>query len=132
MNVKPIRDDAEFDEAVRRASHYFDAKPVPGSPEGDTYEMLLMVIEAYQDERWPVEAPDAIEAIKFRMEQGGLTPTDLVPMIGPIDVVAEVLAGKRELTLPIIRRLHKDLGISAESLISKVEKSIETQSQLAC
>jgi HTH-type transcriptional regulator/antitoxin HigA len=119
MNVKPIRNDEEFDQAVRRASAYFASKPEPGSPDGDTYEMLLMVIEAYQNEHCPFEDPSPIEAIEFRMEQAGLTRKDLIPIIGTIDIVDAVMDGTQELTLPMIRRLHKDLGIPLAILIGE-------------
>lgn len=119
MIVKPIRTEVEYEQAIERVSALFDAHPEPGSMEGDVFEMLLLVIEAYENEHYPLGPLDPIEAIKFRMDQAGLTPKDLVPMIGPIDLVNAVLAGTSELTLPMIRRLYTDLGVSAESLIAE-------------
>jgi HTH-type transcriptional regulator/antitoxin HigA len=79
--------------------------------------VLVTLIEAYERKHFPIEAPDPIEAIKFRMEQQGLTPRDLEPMIGRLIRVYEVLAGRRPLTMTLVRRLHKELQIPAESLL---------------
>lgn len=88
-----------------------------GTPEGDRLEVLATLVEAWERKHFPMDAPDAIEAIRFCMEQRGLTARDLVPMIGQLNRVYEVLGRKRPLTLPMIRRLHEGLGIPAESLI---------------
>ncbi len=117
--LKPLRSDADYNAALRSASAYFDNEPEPGSKEGDHFEMVLMLIAAYEDKHLPISPPDPVEAIRFRMEQAGLTPKDLEPMIGRMNRVYEVLARKRPLTLPMIRRLHAGLGIPAESLIAE-------------
>lgn len=119
MELKPIRTEDQYDAALREASAYFDKEPVPGTEEGDRFEMLLMLIEKYEAEHYPIGPADPVEAIKFRMEQAGLTPKDLEPMIGRTNRVYEVLARRRPLTLPMIRRLHAGLGIPAESLIAE-------------
>ncbi|MFC5473465.1 helix-turn-helix domain-containing protein [Paraherbaspirillum soli] len=119
MDIKPIHTEAEYEDALRMASAFFDHQPEPGTPDGDRFELLAMVIEAYEAKRYPVASPDPIEAIKFRMEQAGLTPKDLEPMIGRLNRVYEILSYKRPLTLPMIRRLHHGLGIPAESLIAE-------------
>ena len=79
--------------------------------------MLVTLIEAYERVHFPIEAPEPAEAVKFRMEQKGLSPNDLQPMIGRLNRVYEMLAGSRPLTMNMVRRLHRDLGIPAESLI---------------
>lgn len=119
MDIKPIRTETDYQDALRDASAFFDKEPEVGTPEGDRFELLLMVIEAYEQKHFAVSLPDPIEAIKFRMEQSGLTPKDLKPMIGGLNRVYEVLNRKRPLTLPMIRRLHATLGIPAESLIAE-------------
>lgn len=119
MDIKPIHTQAEYEEALRQVSAFFDNQPEPGTPEGDRFELLAMVIEVYEAKHYPIAPPDPIEAIKFRMEQAGLTAKDLVPMIGRVNRVYEVLARHRPLTLPMIRRLHTGLGIPAESLIAE-------------
>lgn len=117
MNIKPIRSEPDYQEALRELSAYFEKEPEPGSPDGDRFEILATLVEAYEAKHFPIESPDPVEAIKFRMEQGGLTVKDLVPSIGQPNRVYEVLSGKRGLTIGMIRRLHKDLDIPVESLI---------------
>ncbi len=117
MNIHPIRTKADYKRALRDVSAYFDNEPEPGSAEGDRFEILTTLVEAYEARQFPIEAPDPIEAIRFRMEQGGLTVKDLVPSIGQPNRVYEVLNRKRGLTLEMIRNLHRNLGIPAESLI---------------
>ena len=117
MNIQPIRTKADYKRALREVSAYFDNEPEPGSEDGDRFEILATLVEAYEAKHFPIEAPDPIEAIRFRMEQGGLTAKDLVPSIGQQNRVYEVLNRKRGLTLDMIRNLHRNLGIPAESLI---------------
>lgn len=117
MNIQPIRTKADYKRALREVSAYFDNEPEPGSEDGDRFEILVTLVEAYEAKHFPIEAPDPIEAIRFRMEQGGLTAKDLVPSIGQPNRVYEVLNRKRGLTLEMIRNLHRNLGIPAESLI---------------
>lgn len=117
MNIHPIRNAKDYKAALRELSAYFDHEPAPGSEEGDRFEILATLVEAYEHRRFPIEAPDPIEAIRFRMEQGGLTVKDLVPSIGQPNRVYEVLNRKRSLTIEMIRNLHRNLGIPAESLI---------------
>lgn len=115
MNIKPIRTEEDYREALRRVESLMTAEF--GTPEGDELDILATLVEAYEAKHYPLEAADPIEAIKFEMERTGLTPRDLEPMIGRLNRVYEVLAGKRPLTLPMIWRLHKGLGIPAEALI---------------
>jgi HTH-type transcriptional regulator/antitoxin HigA len=117
MDIKPIRTQADYEGALALVSPLFDREPEPGTAEGDRFDVLVTLIEAYEREHFPIDAPDPIEAIKFRMEQQGLTPADLQPMIGRLNRVYEVLNRKRPLTMPMVRRLHRQLGIPAESLI---------------
>ena len=117
MNIHPLRTKADYKRALREVSAYFDNEPEPGSEDGDRFEILATLVEAYESKHFPIEAPDPIEAIRFRMEQGGLTVKDLVPSIGQPNRVYEVLNRKRGLTLEMIRNLHRNLGIPAESLI---------------
>jgi len=117
MDIRPIRNEADHRAALRVLSAYFDDEPDPGTPDGDRFEVLLTLVEDYERRAFPVERPDPIEAIKFRMEQSGLGIKDLEPAIGRRNRVYEVLNGKRPLTLAMIRNLHRDFGIPAESLI---------------
>lgn len=117
MDIRPIRTQEDYQATLREVSAFFDDEPEPGSPEGDRFEVLLTLLEAYEAKHFPIDLPDPVEAIQFRMEQGGLTPKDLQPMIGRLNRVYEVLNRKRPLTLNMIWKLHRGLGIPAESLI---------------
>ncbi len=117
MDIRPIHTEDDYKSALRELSAYFDNEPVPGTPDGDRFEILLTLVGAYEARHYPIDLPDPVEAIKFRMEQAGLTPKDLVPAIGRLNRVYEILNRKRPLTLPMIWKLHKNLGIPAESLI---------------
>jgi len=117
MNIQPIHSENDYKAALRELSTYFDNEPEPGSEEGDRFDILATLVEAYEARNFPIQSPDPIEAIRFRMEQGGLTVKDLVPSIGQPNRVYEVLNRKRGLTIEMIRNLHRNLGIPAESLI---------------
>jgi HTH-type transcriptional regulator/antitoxin HigA len=117
MEIRPIHTAEDYKAVMREVSAFFDNEPEPESPEGDRFEVLLTLVEAYEAKHFPVDLPDPVEAIKFRMEQSDLTPKDLVPMIGRLNRVYEVLNRKRSLTLAMIWKLHNGLGIPAASLI---------------
>lgn len=123
MNIHPIRNEADYKNALRELSAYFDDEPAPGTPAGDRFEIMLTLVEAWEAKHHPVDAPDPIEAIRFRMEQGGLTVKDLVSSIGKPNRVYEVLNGKRSLTIEMIRKLHENLGIPTDSLIGVSRKN---------
>jgi len=118
MNIKPVRTKADYRVALKDIEALMPAKS--GSPEGERLDVLVTLVQAYEAKHFPMELPDPVEAIKFRMDQSGLAPRDLVPMIGQINRVYEILNRKRPLTLQMIRRLHRDLGIPAESLIRPI------------
>jgi HTH-type transcriptional regulator/antitoxin HigA len=121
MNIRPIRTNEEYRAALKEISPLFENEPEPGTQEGDAFEVMITLIEAYEAKHFPVDLPDPIEAIKFRMEQSGLTAADLAPAIGKTNRVYEVLNRKRSLTLPMIWKLHDMFGIPAESLIKPVK-----------
>lgn len=127
MRIKPIRTDEDYDEAIVFLRELLALNPVPGTPEDDQIEVLTSLIENYEDDHFPLEQPTAIEAIQFRMEQAGLRQADLVPYIGSPSRASEVLAGKRPLSIEMIRKLEDGLGIPAKVLIQKpVEQSDNT------
>lgn len=117
MPIRPIRTEADYEAALEEIARLMEDDPRLGTPEGDRLDVLTTLVRAYEAQHYPVPPPDPIEAIKFRMEQEGLTVADLKPYIGPPHRVYEVLSRKRPLSLAMIRRLHAGLGISAESLI---------------
>jgi HTH-type transcriptional regulator / antitoxin HigA len=118
MTIRPLHTEADYKVALRRVSVLIDADPEHGTLAGDELEVLGTLVRAYESQHFPLEIPDPIEAIKFRMEQQGLAAKDLQPMIGGLNRVYEVLNRKRPLSLAMIRRLNTGLGISAECLIS--------------
>ncbi len=119
MNIKPIRTKADYRAALKEIEALMNA--AAGTPEGERLDVLATLVEAYERKHFPMDLPDPVEAIRFRMEQSGLSPKDLVPMIGQLNRVYEVLGRKRPLTLTMVWRLHRDLGIPAESLIKQEE-----------
>ena len=113
--VKLIKTEEDYQQALDRIDQLMEAEP--GTPEGDELEVLAALVEMYEGRHFPIDPPDPIEAIKFRMEQSGLTQKDLVPYIGSKSKVSEVLSGKRALTLSMMRALNIHLGIPAEVLL---------------
>lgn len=116
MNIKPIRNDEDLHAAFKRLERVFQSQA--GTPGADEMEILVTLIEAYEHKNYPMEATDPVEAIKFRMEQQGLTARDLEPYIGSSGRVSEVLNGKRRLSLGMVKRLHDGLHIPYESLLA--------------
>ena len=121
IELKPIRTKADYRKGLAEVERLWGAKS--GTQEGDRLDILATLIDAYEAEHYPIDPPDPIEAIKFRMEQQGLSRKDLEPLIGTRTRVAEVLNRKRNLSIGMIRRLHDRLGISAEVLIRPSRKS---------
>jgi HTH-type transcriptional regulator/antitoxin HigA len=115
MNVTPIKSQRDYRRALREIEGLMRARR--NTPEGDRLDVLVTLIEAWEAKHYPLDLPDAVEAIKYRMEQKGLAPRDLIPFIGSRNRVYEVLARKRPLTLAMVQRLHEGLRIPAESLI---------------
>lgn len=113
--LKPIRTEADYDAALEQVEQLWGA--ASGTPDGDRLDILATLIDAYEAEHHPMDPPDPVEAIKFRMEQMGLTRKDLEPLIGTRTRVAEILNRRRSLSIGMIRRLHERLGIPAEILI---------------
>ena len=119
MDIRPLHTEADYQEALAVVSALVDADPAPDTPEGDKLEILSMLVERYEAGHFPMDLPDPIAAIRFRMEQAGLTPRDMQPYLGNLNRVYEVLNGKRALSLAMIRRLHRDLKIPANVLIAE-------------
>jgi HTH-type transcriptional regulator/antitoxin HigA len=113
--LKPIRSVADYNTALAEIERLWGART--GTPEGDRLDILATLVDAYENEHYPMDPPDPIAAIKFRMEQQGLTRKDLEGILGSRTRVAEVLNRRRGLSINMIRRLHEKLGISVEVLI---------------
>ena len=115
--IKPIRSDTDHAEAMAEIKRLWGA--APETPEGDRLDVLLTLVDAYEAHRYPIDPPDPIEVIKFRMEQQGLSAKDLQAILGTRTRVADVLKGETELTLAMSKRLRAALGISADVLIGQ-------------
>ncbi len=117
MEIKVIKTEEGYNKALKRLEVVFDA-PID-SPQGDEAELLTILIENYEEEHYPIEAPDPIEAIRFRMEQMNMNKKDLAEVIGYKSRVSEILNRKRKLSLNMIRQLHKKLKIPYDSLLTE-------------
>lgn len=115
MKLRPIKTKKDYQQALERLNVIFDAKK--GTPEGDELEILGMLIEQYEDDQFPIDLPDPIEAIKFRMEQLGYSQSDLAKVVGLKSRASEILSRKRKLSLDMIRQLHDKLNIPTDVLI---------------
>lgn len=122
MDIKPLKTEADYQAVLKEIEILMHAKA--DTPEGDRLDVLVTLVEAYEAKHYPLDLPDPVEAIKFTMEQKGLTVKDLEPMIGRSNRVYEILNHKRPLTLKMIWRLHKGLGIPAESLIRQPDDGL--------
>lgn len=123
MNIRPIHTEADYRAVLKEISALVDADPALGTPAGDRLDILATLVQAYEAKHIAITAPDPIEAIKFRMEQSGLSVKDLEPLIGKSNRVYEILNRKRPLTLTMIRKLHHGLGIPANVLITETATS---------
>lgn len=117
MNIKPIKTEEDYQNALERLENIFDAKP--NSKEGDELEILVLLVDNYEKIHFPIELPDPIEAIKFRMEQLNYSNQDLAQIIGLKSRVSEILNKKRKLSINMIRKIHEALSISTDILVQK-------------
>jgi HTH-type transcriptional regulator/antitoxin HigA len=120
MEIKPIKTAGDYRATLQEIEQLMGADP--GSPEGERLDVLVTLVEAYERQHFPMDLPDPVEAIRFAMDQRGLSVKDLEPMIGRANRVYEILGHRRPLTLKMIWRLHTRLGIPAECLIKQSDK----------
>ena len=119
-SLKPLRTERDYENALAEVERLWGAKR--GTPQGDRLDILATLIDVYEAEHYPMDPPDPIEAIRFRMEQQGMTRKDLEGILGTRTRVSEVLTRKRGLSINMIRRLHERLGISADILIRSTQR----------
>ena len=117
MDIRPIRNESDYDWALSEIEQYFVAEPKPGTPEADRFDILAGLIEAYEARRWTIAPVDPVAAIRYRMEAGGLSQSDFARLIGSRSRASEILNRRRPLTLPIIQRLSEEWGIPAGALV---------------
>ena len=119
--IRPLRSDADYEAAIAEIRTLWAAQP--GTPEHDRLEVLGILVQAYQDDHWPIDDPDPVEAIKFVMEQNGKTRADLARVVGSSSRAAEILRRRRPLTLSVIRALEREWGIPASMLVQPYRRS---------
>jgi len=115
--IRPLRSEADYDAALAAIARYFDEPPKPGTPEADRFDLLALVIEDYERKNWPIEPPNPVDAIRYRMQIAGYTQADLGRLIGSRQRASDVLSRKRRLTMQMAWKLHREWGIPAEALI---------------
>jgi HTH-type transcriptional regulator / antitoxin HigA len=115
--MRPLRSEADHDMALEEIERYFDIEPKPGTSAADRFDLLALLIEDYENKRWPIDPPDPIEAIRWRMDTAGYTQADLGRLIGSRQRASDVLSHKRRLTMQMAWKLHREWGIPAEALI---------------
>ncbi len=118
MDIRPLRNEADYDSALVEIAHYFENEPEVGSPEADRFDLLALVIADYEARHWPIDPPDPIDAIKFRMAQAGYDQGDLAVLLGSRSRASEILSRKRPLTMDMAWKLNQTWGIPAECLIA--------------
>jgi len=116
-NIRPLRTEKDYTWALKEIERYFDRAPARGSAEADRFDLLALLIESYESRHWPIEMPDALTAIQFRMQTGGFTQADLARLLGSKSRASEILRGKRNLTMEQAWRLNRDWQIPAEALL---------------
>jgi HTH-type transcriptional regulator / antitoxin HigA len=131
MEIHPIRTEADYDAALAEIARYFEHEPEPGTADGDRFDVLATLIEAYEREHWPIEPPDPVDAIRYRMQQAGYTQADLAELIGSRPRASEILRRKRGLTMKMAWKLHTKWHIPAESLIRQPAKSVRSNRRRA-
>jgi len=116
--VHPIRSEADYDAALKTIERYFEHEPKPGTPDADRFDLLALIIEDCERKRWPIEPPDTIDAIRYRMETGRYTQADLGRLLGSRQRASDILTRKRTLTMKMAWKLHREWHIPAEALIA--------------
>jgi HTH-type transcriptional regulator/antitoxin HigA len=116
--IRPLRSEADYDSALKEIERYFEVEPKPETPEADRFDLLALIVEDYERKRWPIEPPDPIDAIRYRMETGGYTQADLGRLLGSRQRASDILTRKRTLTMRMAWRLYREWGIPAVVLIA--------------
>jgi HTH-type transcriptional regulator/antitoxin HigA len=116
-SVRLLRSEADYETALDAIEGYFEREPKPGTPDADRFDLLALVIGDYERQRWPIESPDPVDAIRYRMETGQFTQADLGRLLGSRQRASDILKRKRRITMPMAWALHRKWGIPAEALI---------------
>ncbi len=122
-DIRPIRTEADYDWALKQIAPYFEREPRPGTPQADRFDVLAALIEAYEAKRSPIDPPDAVEAIRFRMAQSGWGQADLARLLGSRSRASEVMRRKRPLTMEQASKLHREWQIPADVLLRSAARA---------
>ena len=117
MDIRPLRTEADYNAALAKIAHYFEVEPELGTPEADHFDLLALVIADYEARHWPIDPPDPVDAIKYRMDQAGYGQRDLAALLGSRSRASEIMSRKRPLTMEMAWKLNREWGIPAESLL---------------
>jgi HTH-type transcriptional regulator/antitoxin HigA len=120
--IRPLRSEKDYDAALAEIEQYFVKPPKRGTPDADRFDLLALVIEDYERKAWPIDPPSPVDAIRYRMETGGFTQSDLGRLLGSRQRASDVLRRRRGLTMQMAWRLHREWGIPAEALIQPRNK----------
>jgi len=130
--IRPLHSDAEHKAALAEIERYFEREPKLGTPAADRFDLLALVIEDYERKRWPIEAPDPVDAVRWRMQTGGFTQADLGRLIGSRQRASDILSRRRRLTMMMAWKLHRAWGIPAEALIQPpTRRALRARTQAA-
>jgi len=116
--IRPLRNETDYEEALRRIEPFFENEPEPGTPEADPFDLLALVITDYEKRHWPIDPPDPVDAIRYRMETAGYSQADLGRLLGSRQRASDLLNRKRRLTMGMAAKLHREWAIPAEALLS--------------
>jgi HTH-type transcriptional regulator / antitoxin HigA len=119
--IRPLRTKSDYEAALDQIERYFDKEPKPGTAAADRFDLLALIIEDYERKHWPIDPPDPVEAIRYRMETGGFSQADLGRLIGSRQRASDILSRKRRPTMQMAWKLHREWGIPAEALIKPVK-----------
>src|SRR3984893_13257066 len=124
--IRPLHSEADYDAALEQIERYFESEPKPGTPEADRFDLLALIIEDYERKRWPIEPPDTIDAIRYRMETGGYTQADLGRLLGSRQRASDILTRKRALTMRMAWRLDLKGGIAGGTMRCPAQTALTT------
>ena len=116
-SIRPLRSETDYDAALTEIERYFDKEPKPGTPAADHFDLLALVIEDYERKHWSIDPPGPVEAIRYRMETGGLSQADLGRLLGSRQRASDILSRRRRLTMQMAWKLHHEWDIPAEALL---------------
>jgi HTH-type transcriptional regulator / antitoxin HigA len=116
--IRPLRDESDYDRALAEIEQYFENEPAPGTSEADAFDLLALVIEDYERRHWPIDPPDPVDAIRYRMETAGYSQSDLGRLLGSRQRASDILNHRRRLTMAMAAKLHREWRIPAEALLA--------------